>query len=69
MKYCKSSIIINATTATVWQVLTDFNRYPEWNPLIKKIRGIMKEGSIVLANVKPLKNNIPVRITSYKYQK
>ena len=69
MKSCKSSVIINASLETVWNVLTAFDRYPEWNPLIKEIRGIMKEGNIVLANVIPLKSNIPILIKSYKYQK
>lgn len=30
---------INASAANVWQVLTDFENYPAWNPVIKKITG------------------------------
>lgn len=30
---------INASAANVWQVLTDFENYPGWNPVIKKITG------------------------------
>jgi len=30
---------INASAANVWQVLTDFENYPAWNLVIKKITG------------------------------
>jgi hypothetical protein len=33
-------IEINAPPSRVWQVLTDFEKYPTWNPFIKKITGI-----------------------------
>jgi uncharacterized protein YndB with AHSA1/START domain len=33
-------IEISATPNRVWQVLTDFEKYPTWNPFIKKITGI-----------------------------
>lgn len=33
-------IDINATPSRVWQVLTDFGKYPTWNPFIKKISGV-----------------------------
>jgi len=29
---------INAPIKLVWQVLTDFDRYPEWNPMILQIQ-------------------------------
>ena len=66
MKSCHTKIIINKPVSKVWRVLTDVGYYPKWNPLIGKIRGEMKEGSMVLAYVIPLKGNFPVRIISYK---
>jgi hypothetical protein len=30
---------INAPAERVWQVLTDFRRYPEWNPYIRRVQG------------------------------
>jgi hypothetical protein len=35
-----TEIEINAPTSRVWQILTDFEKYPTWNPFIKKISGI-----------------------------
>ena len=35
-----TEIEINASPSRVWQVLTDFEKYPIWNPFIKKISGI-----------------------------
>lgn len=38
-KEINTSIIINATTQQVWNVLTDFDSYPLWNPFVKSITG------------------------------
>lgn len=35
----RTEIEIAASGATVWKILTDFARYPEWNPFIVKIQG------------------------------
>ena len=35
-----TEIEINAPPSRVWQVLTNFEEYPMWNPFIKKINGI-----------------------------
>jgi hypothetical protein len=34
-----TEIEINAPSNHVWQVLTDFEKHPAWNPFIKKISG------------------------------
>jgi len=36
---------IAAPAEIVWQILTDFNKYPEWNPFIVKIKGSLDKGS------------------------
>jgi hypothetical protein len=38
-KEITSSITINASAEKVWNVLTDFDKYPEWNPFIHSIKG------------------------------
>ncbi len=37
MKSIKTEIVINAPREKVWQVLTDFERYPHWSRFIKSI--------------------------------
>ena len=44
-KQIKTSITINASKEKVWQILTDFSAYPEWNPFIKSINGEVKVGN------------------------
>lgn len=35
-----TSIQIQASASTVWQILMDFKAYNEWNPFIKSIKGM-----------------------------
>jgi len=37
-------IDIDAPRQRVWQVLTDFDRYPEWNPFVQSLSGQVQEG-------------------------
>ena len=39
-----TEIVIQATAEAVWSVLTDFERYPDWNPFISRIEGRFTEG-------------------------
>ena len=34
MKKIRTEVIIKATAKQVWEVLTDFDAYPEWNPFV-----------------------------------
>lgn len=40
----RTHIDINAPRQQVWQVLTDFDRYPEWNPFVQSLTGEVQEG-------------------------
>lgn len=40
----ESEIILPADAALSWEVLTDFAKYPEWNPYIPRIEGPFAEG-------------------------
>jgi hypothetical protein len=53
MKELKTTIEINATPAKVWQVLMNFEKYPEWNPFIKSIRGEAKVGNKITVRIDP----------------
>lgn len=45
MKNFETTVIINAPQEKVWQVLTNFENYPAWNPFISKIEGNPEEGA------------------------
>ena len=35
----RTEVEIDASASAVWQALTDFSRYPEWNPFIASVEG------------------------------
>jgi len=47
----QTDIIIIATEKEVWEVLTDFKSYPDWNPFMKSISGDLKEGEILTVEI------------------
>ncbi|MEM8888815.1 MAG: SRPBCC domain-containing protein [Bacteroidota bacterium] len=46
-----TSIRIEASPEAVWNILTDFDAYPEWNPFIKKIEGEVAVGNKIKAEI------------------
>lgn len=52
-KEIKTEILINATPAKVWSILTGFENYPNWNPFIKSIKGKVKVGNNIIARIEP----------------
>ena len=40
----RSAIEIRAPLELVWEVLTDFPGYPEWNPHLRRVRGKPRQG-------------------------
>ena len=53
MKVLSTEIEIDATPESIWRILADFNRFPEWNPFIREIEGEMKEGSRLRVRIEP----------------
>jgi hypothetical protein len=51
VKQIRTEIEIRSTPEIVWRILTDFSKYPEWNPFINKISGELKEGSRLVAHM------------------
>jgi hypothetical protein len=45
MKIISAGIGIGAPPMTVWAVLTDLGRYPEWNPLFREASGEVAVGN------------------------
>ena len=54
MKKLHTQIEINATPERVWQVLTDFAAYAEWNPFITEA-----EGTAIVGNRLEIRMNPP----------
>lgn len=45
MRELRRVIDVNTSSVTVWRVLVDFDSYPEWNPLLRRVRGDLREGT------------------------
>jgi hypothetical protein len=53
MKELRTHIEIDATPERVWQILTDFAAYPEWNPFIRAIEGDAEVGAKLEVRIEP----------------
>jgi hypothetical protein len=53
MKEVYSEIQIKASASVVWGILTDFEKFGEWNPFITEISGTLKEGSELRVFMEP----------------
>ncbi len=71
-KLLYTSIVINATPAKVWEVLTNFNSYPDWNPFIRSINGTPAPGNNFQVTLQP-PNSKPIlmkpRVLVFEQQK
>jgi hypothetical protein len=52
-KQLRTQIDIHATPERVWQVLTDFDAYPQWNPFIVHASGRPAEGERLTVRMQP----------------
>ena len=55
----RSAIEIRAPLDVVWRELTDFASYPEWNPIVRELRGRPREGGRIMIRSQPL-GGLPV---------
>jgi hypothetical protein len=53
MKSIRTEIHIEAPPETVWQVLTDFRQYPDWNPFMPHAEGDIREGATIEVRIEP----------------
>lgn len=53
MKELHSEIEIAASAERVWELLTDFASYPQWNPFIRSISGEPTPGERLEARIEP----------------
>lgn len=48
-----TSIDIAASPARVWEILTDFAAYPQWNPFITRVAGLPVAGGRLVVTIQP----------------
>jgi hypothetical protein len=53
MKELRKEVAIAAPPERVWEVLTDFESYPSWNPFIQSIAGRPAEGEQLEVRIAP----------------
>ena len=53
MKVLHREIDIDAPPERVWAVLTDFERYPEWNPFVTGLAGVPETGTRLRVRLSP----------------
>jgi len=53
MKELRSEIDIHATPERVWELLTGFEAFPEWNPFIRRASGTPRAGSALEVYIQP----------------
>ena len=47
MREIRTQVDIAAGASLVWSVLTDFSRYPSWNPTIRGVEGDLERGATI----------------------
>ena len=63
MKENRNEIEIQSTPESVWEVLTDFGKYPEWNPLLTHAEGKLTIGEKVNLTAKSASNDMNLLCT------
>ena len=53
MRVLAAEIEIEAPESIIWEVLSDFHSYSEWNPFLRSASGKVEEGSRVELFIKP----------------
>ncbi len=52
-KEIKTEITIQANPERIWEVLTNFENYSNWNPFIKSIQGTVQVGEKIVVRLEP----------------
>jgi hypothetical protein len=63
MRTIEHAVDVQAPAATVWQVLTDTDRYADWNPFMPRLSGRLAAGERLTLTVRPGKRTMTFRPT------
>ena len=69
MKEYHTEIEFNAPIERVWNVLTDFESYGDWNPLVSKLTGYLSEGQTIETTIVPLQKTFRAKLLSFEINK
>ena len=53
MKEIRTEVTINAPAERVWELLTDFGSFPDWNPFMQRASGELAVGDKLVIYLKP----------------
>ena len=69
MRELHTEIEINASAERVWQLLTDFRRFPEWNPFMPRVKGHLAANETLEVDLTlPNKFNMTIKPTLIKVE-
>lgn len=67
MKQFSATTTINASPETIWAILTNAPKYPEWDPTVDRIEGQIASGAKITAYTKLSPGRaFPVTVTEFK---
>ncbi|MCU0693157.1 MAG: SRPBCC domain-containing protein [Polyangiaceae bacterium] len=53
MREIHTEIEIGASADRIWKILTEFGRYPDWNPFLRWVRGRAEVGRSIAMRINP----------------
>lgn len=69
MKEIRTEIDLSSSSQRAWNILTDFSRYQEWNPIITQIIGVARIGDRLRISLRTNKGKIRIyRPTITKFE-
>jgi hypothetical protein len=66
MKKFSASAEINASPEALWSILTDGERYPEWDPGMERLEGKVAAGEKITAHTKLSPRAFPVTVSVFE---
>jgi len=52
-KQLSNEILINSSAKRLWEIITDFEDFPRWNPFIRRATGEIKTGARLEVFIQP----------------
>src|SRR4051812_43352252 len=66
MKVFSATTEINASPETVWRILTDTAKYPEWDPGMVRLEGKIAPGEKITAHTKASSRAFPITVSEFE---